>query len=127
MIKIPKKIIEEIAGHARDEAPLEACGYLAGKENEVLELYRMRNIDQSSEHFSFAPKEQFGVVKKVRVMGLELIAVYHSHPATSARLSSEDIRLALDPKTIYVIHSLLNNETKAFKVIEGKIINETIL
>ena len=33
-------------------------------------------------------------------------AIYHSHPASSARPSAEDIRLAFTPDVIYVIVSL---------------------
>lgn len=115
MIKISKNIIEEVKKHAEEESPLEACGYLAGKNGKVSLLFRMTNVDQSPEHFSFDPKEQFKIMKEARSKGLELIAVYHSHPNSPARLSDEDIRLAHDPEMVYVIHSLLNGETKAFK------------
>ena len=126
MIIIPKNIIQEIAKHAKEESPLEACGYLAGKEGEVDEAFRMTNLDKSEEHFSFDPKEQFKVIKDARAKGLALIAVYHSHPASPARLSEEDIRLAHDPDTVYVIYSLLDNKLKAFKVVDKKIVEEEI-
>ena len=127
MIKIPPNIIDEIAKHAKEEAPLEACGYLAGKDGEIFDVFRMTNADKSAEHFSFDPKEQFGVIKEARAKELALIGVYHSHPASPARLSEEDIRLAHDPDTVYVIYSLLDNNLKAFKVIDRKIIEEEII
>jgi proteasome lid subunit RPN8/RPN11 len=126
MIKVPQNIIDKIAGHAKQEAPLEACGYLAGKDGEVQEIFRMTNIDKSPEHFSFDPKEQFKVIKEARTRGLQLIAVYHSHPSSPARLSQEDIALAHDPSMGHIIYSLLSNEARAFSVIDGKIIPHEI-
>jgi proteasome lid subunit RPN8/RPN11 len=78
----------------------------------------MVNVDASAEHFSFSPEEQFRVMKDARVKGFEMIAVYHSHPATPARLSEEDIRLAYDPDMVHVIISLKdgNVDIKAFSV-----------
>jgi len=126
MIKISQDIIDRIKSHAKKEVPIEACGYLAGKNGEISESFPMSNIDKSPEHFSFDPKEQFKVFKAARAKGLELIVVYHSHPASPARLSKEDLRLAYDPNTIHLIYSLLNQEIKAFKVVNGDIKEEAI-
>jgi len=126
MIKISQDIIDRIKSHAKKEVPIEACGYLAGKNGEISESFPMSNIDKSPEHFSFDPKEQFKVIKAARAKGLELIVVYHSHPASPARLSKEDLRLAYDPNTIHLIYSLLNQEIKAFKVVNGDIKEEAI-
>ena len=126
MIKISQDIIDRIKSHAKKEVPIEACGYLAGKNGEISESFPMSIIDKSPEHFSFDPKEQFKVIKAARAKGLELIVVYHSHPASPARLSKEDLRLAYDPNTIHLIYSLLNQEIKAFKVVNGDIKEEAI-
>lgn len=118
MLTIPKSIVAEIYAQARAEAPLEACGYLGGKDGVVSVRYPLYNIDQSSEHFSFDPKDQFKVVKEARAAGLDLIAVYHSHPETPARPSEEDIKLAFDPNISYVIASLagLEPDIKSFRI-----------
>jgi proteasome lid subunit RPN8/RPN11 len=116
MIKIPQNIVAEIIKHAQKEVPLEACGYLAGTGDQIEEIFALANRDKSPEHFSFDPKEQFKAVKTARAKGLELLAVYHSHPSSPARLSKEDLRLAYDSKMLYVIYSLLNQELKAYKV-----------
>lgn len=126
MIKIPKKIIDAIIAQADREVPLEACGYLAGTENNVLEIFPMENIDKSPEHFSFDPKDQFKVIKTARQKGWRLIAVYHSHPASPARLSKEDIRLAFDEEMVHLIHSLANKESRAYRLIKGEISEEEI-
>lgn len=120
MLKIPKEVFEQIKIHGEKEAPLEACGYLAGTNDDASEYLVMSNVDRSSEHFSFDPKEQFGAVKTARAKGLSLIAVVHTHPASPARMSQEDIRLANDPFIRYVILSLLDGKTACFTVDKDK-------
>ncbi|MBA7621643.1 CysO-cysteine peptidase [subsurface metagenome] len=91
---------------AEAEAPIEACGILAGSDSKVEKLYKMTNADKSSDHFMMEPAEQFKVVKDMRSAGLKMLAIYHSHPATPARPSQEDIRLSLTPDVTHVIVSL---------------------
>ncbi len=128
MIKIPKIIFKKLVQHARREIPYEACGYLAGTDTEVKQVFLMTNVDKSSQHFSFDPKEQFDVLKKAGTAGLDLIAVYHSHPETPARPSPEDIKLAYDPNKSYVIISLANKklDIKSFKINKRKVKREEI-
>lgn len=92
--------------HAKSLAPIESCGYLSGVDATIKTFYKMTNVDNSPEHFSFDPKEQFAVVKEARAKGEKLLAVYHSHPESPARLSAEDIRLFNDPNSVYIIVSL---------------------
>jgi proteasome lid subunit RPN8/RPN11 len=66
----------------------------------------MENIDHSSEHFSFAPKDQFAALRYARQHGLKILANWHSHPASPSRPSQEDLRLANDPTIRYAILSL---------------------
>jgi len=120
-LQIPNNIFEQILKQAKAEAPIEACGILAGKDGEVEKLYKMTNADQSSDHFMMEPKEQFKVAKDIRSAGLEMLAIYHSHPITPARPSDEDIRLALTPDVTYVIFSLQSADSP---VIKGFLIRE---
>lgn len=117
-MKITKEIISQLIEYAKKEAPVEACGYLGSKTGVITTLYALKNIDKSNEHFSFDPKEQFRTVKAARDKGIEICAVYHSHPISPARPSEEDIKLAYDPAIVYIIVSLANNkeEVKAFNI-----------
>ena len=127
-MKIKRSVAGRIIAHAKEKAPIEACGYLAGKNGVALKNYEMTNTDASGEHFSMDPGEQFEVLKKSRNEGLDLLAVYHSHPATPARLSEEDIKLAYDRDLIYVIVSLAlkQEEVKAFRILEDGISEEAL-
>lgn len=114
-MKIPVDIFEQMVAQARAEAPIEACGILAGSNNRVEKLYKMTNAEKRSDHFMMEPAEQFKVVKDIRSSGLEMLAIYHSHPATPTRPSAEDIRLALTRDVTYVIVSLENQDHPAVK------------
>lgn len=117
-LKILKEILIKMYEHALREKPIECCGYLAGIENKITNIYLMKNMDNSPNHFSFDPKEQFKIVKTMREEGIKPIVVYHSHPETPARMSDEDIRLANDPDIYYGIISLIKQpyEFKIFSV-----------
>lgn len=124
MIHIPEMILDRIIELAHGEPHLETCGYLAGKDNMVEEIFPMRNVDQSAEHFRFDPEEQFSALDEARKADLNLIAVFHSHPATPARMSDEDISWANDTSVFYLIYSLLTEELKAFRVDDDKRVTE---
>lgn len=127
-LKIQRAIREQLIQHARQDAPLEACGYLAEKAGLVTAIFRLTNADASPEHFSFDPAEQFAAVRQMRAAGLRMRAVYHSHPATPARPSAEDLRLANDPDLSYVIVSLAQSEpdVKSFIIRPGQITVEPL-
>ena len=130
MLPLKRSILNSIVAHARAELPCEACGYLAGKDGVVSTFLALTNTDKAADHFSMDPAEQFAAVKAMRASGEKLIAVYHSHPATPARPSAEDIRLAFDPRISYVIISLANPEAvevKAYTISQGEVFPEEII
>ncbi len=114
-LEISAYVFEQMLEQAKAQAPIEVCGILAGNDSKVEKLYKMTNVDNSSNHFMMEPKEQFAVVKDIRSADLEMLAIYHSHPETPARPSAEDIRLALTPDVIYVIVSLQDAKVPAVK------------
>jgi proteasome lid subunit RPN8/RPN11 len=70
------------------------------------------------------PAEQFRVIKDIRSLDLEILAIFHSHPESPARLSQEDIRLALTPEVLYVIISLADaykTIAKGFFIEDGSV------
>ena len=122
MLKIPVTIHQAIVDHAQSGFPLEVCGILGGSGGVVTSHYPMTNTDASNEHFMMDPKEQFAVVKALRLSGEEMLAIYHSHPESPARPSQEDIRLALTPNVCHLIVSLAEWEApiaKAFRISQG--------
>jgi [CysO sulfur-carrier protein]-S-L-cysteine hydrolase len=119
---VPDQIVRQLRGTAEMQAPCEACGLLAGRAGVVSKFYPMTNSDASPDHFSMLPAEQFAAAKDARAAGLEILAVWHSHPATPARMSAEDLRLAFTPGLIYVILSLAvtrHEELRGYKINGG--------
>ena len=109
-----KKMLE----HARELAPEEACGLIAGTEareesgivRTVHKVYFLTNTDHSEEHFSLDPKEQLAAVKDMRESGWKPLGNWHSHPASPSRSTEEDIRLAFDKNASYLILSLMDKD-----------------
>lgn len=129
MLKIPQHIHDDIIAHAREGLPLEVCGILGGSGDTVEAMYRVTNSDASNEHFSMEPKEQFAVVKDMRIKGVKMLAIYHSHPETPARPSEEDIRLALTPGISYVIVSMMAPDAptlRSFRISDGQVEKEEV-
>lgn len=111
MIRIPRAEFDRMLGHASQEAPLEACGLVAGRTHahdvrEVVRIVPLPNAEHSPVHFTIDPSAQLAALKAIRAEGLELLGNWHSHPATPARPSLEDRRHAHDPHASYLILSL---------------------
>jgi len=107
---VAQDVYETMVAAAQKAAPLEACGLLGGKGQLATEFYELENVDASAEHYSMRPEEQFAAVKDMRAKEARLQAIWHSHPATPARMSEEDLRLAYTPGTVYAILSLADPE-----------------
>jgi proteasome lid subunit RPN8/RPN11 len=127
-MKLSSDARDEIIAHARQDAPIEACGYLAAKDGIVSRVFRLTNADNSPEHYTLVPAEQFAALREMRKAGYELRAVYHSHPKSPARMSQEDLRLAFDCGLSYVIASLASDEPdlKSYTIRDGAAYGEDI-
>jgi proteasome lid subunit RPN8/RPN11 len=127
-VRIRSAVVDAVVAHAREASPIEACGYLGQCDGTVVAHYRLRNTDASGEHFSMDPAEQFAAIRRMRCAEQRAAAVYHSHPASPARPSAEDIRLAYDPEISYVIVSLAAEppEMQAFRIRGGMVEAESI-
>lgn len=128
MLKIKEDVYSDMIAHAKEGLPIEVCGYLGEKNGITSKIRRMKNIDESNEHFTFDPKEQFEAIKEFRNGGYKATVVYHSHPETPSRPSVEDIKLAYDPNVSYVIVSLADDEpvVRSFLIKDGSVTQEKI-
>ncbi len=134
MLILKQEDYQKILEHARTGLPNEACGLLGGYTNEdgsqvITDVYLLRNMDESREHFSMDPKEQFAAIKDIRSKGRELLGNFHSHPESPSRPSEEDIRLAYDSKIHYLILSLMeegNPVLNSFHIEKGAVTKETL-
>lgn len=133
MIYLKKSDYEAIVAHARVGLPNEACGLIAGREEQgnryIEQVYLLENEDHSPEHFTMSPQAQLSAIKDMRAKGLRPLGNFHSHPSTPSRPSQEDIRLALDPRASYMILSLAEQEPvlRSFHIEGGAVTVEELL
>ena len=127
-LEIPEDLLNRIIEHARQESPLECCGILAGKNGKITKFYPMRNTKRSSTCYLMEPEEQFRVFQEIEKEGLELTAIYHSHPYTAAFPSQRDADYAFYPNSLILIISLMEKEVPqigAFQIEKGGIHKKT--
>lgn len=105
-LTIEKHVYDAMRRAAEKAAPLEACGLCAGTDGRVTTFYELTNVDASAEHYSMAPAEQFSAIKDMRTKSIGMLAIWHSHPASPAHMSMEDLRLAYTPHVVYLILSI---------------------
>ncbi|HQY95247.1 M67 family metallopeptidase [Caldilinea sp.] len=105
-VKIPVAVAEAIIAHAREGKPEEVCGIVRGRGLVACEAVRGRNIAaERIENYDVDPQTlllQFTFEDQ----GDEMMAIYHSHPASVAYPSATDAWNAHYPDSIYLICSL---------------------
>ncbi|MDI1471764.1 MAG: M67 family metallopeptidase [Thermodesulfovibrio sp.] len=126
-MKIKKAIYDDMIEYCRWSLPYEACGILAGKNNFVTEIYKIKNIETSSVSYFMETKEQLKAMKDIRQKGLEMIAIFHSHPFGSAYPSQKDIELAFYDVYYLIVAFEPEFEVKCFKIKDGEIDEEELI
>lgn len=111
--------------HARDAAPEECCGYVAGREGRASNVYRLRNAaDDPLDSYFADPGELFFAQRRMRERGESVLGIYHSHPrAADPEPSRRDVRLAFEPSAVYFIIGFApggDAVLRAFRVFEGE-------
>lgn len=89
--------------HVGAEAPLEACGLLAGASGRSRQVFLVRNELASATHYSMAPSEQLRAFMEIERAGWELLAIYHSHPNGPPHPSQTDLAEAHYPGVAHLI------------------------
>jgi proteasome lid subunit RPN8/RPN11 len=102
-LKLPKRIYERLRAEARAALPHECCGLLGGYGEDVTELFAASNHLASPNAFEIAPQELFDIFRELRARKLELVGIYHSHPAGDNAPSQRDRERAYYPEAAYVI------------------------
>ena len=116
--------LETIIEHARANQPEEACGILAGDaDGRVRQVFAMENAEHSRTFYMMDSREQFQVFDQIEREGLDLLAIFHSHPHSEAYPSAHDRELAYYPDSLYLIISLMNAKPDyhAFRIVDGAV------
>ncbi len=129
MLALPKAFIDEMIAHAREEAPNECCGIIAGQDGRAVKLFRARNSEASPYRYNVDPEDLFRIYRECDSNGWEFLAIYHSHTASEAYPSPTDVRLSFWPEAYYVLVSLRNPQNpvvRAFRIVDGAVSEEAL-
>lgn len=83
--------------HINYEAPLEACGLLGGKNGQVELVLPVKNAAESRVQFKMEPRAQLRAMEQIEAEGLEILAIFHSHPKGPSTPSATDVEEAAYP------------------------------
>ena len=119
-IRIPTEILAALLIHARTKIPSESCGLLAGRNSTITNFYPTENASPTpATNYEIPPQDLFRTMRGIRNANLDLLAIYHSHPATDNAPSPTDIARAYYPETPYIIVSpraQAPNPIRAFQI-----------
>ncbi|HVS34052.1 MAG TPA: M67 family metallopeptidase [Gemmataceae bacterium] len=101
---VPRGVLEGMIAQALAEQPLECCGLLAGVREEaktgenttepvgrVVRRYPLVNEAASAREFVSEARSMFDACTDMRLRGLEMLAVFHSHPTSRPVPSRTDL------------------------------------
>ena len=130
-LRLPRAYVDEMIAHAREDAPNECCGIIAGDgDRRATRLYRAINAEASPYRYSVEPKDLLRIHNDVDEHDWQFLAIYHSHTHTEAYPSPTDVRLAAGwPDAYYVLVSLqdeANPVVRAYRIIEGEVTEEPL-
>ncbi|HET9477119.1 MAG TPA: M67 family metallopeptidase [Dehalococcoidia bacterium] len=129
MLTLPASFIDEMVAHAREDAPNECCGIIAGLNGDATKLFRARNSEASKYRYKVDDEDLFRIFRECEENGWDFLAVYHSHIASEAYPSPTDVRLALWPEAYYILVSLEDAENpavRAFRILDGSVTEEEL-
>jgi len=130
MLILKRPFIQKILTHVQSEYPLEACGFLSGRDGLVMSQHPIHNHLQSETEYEMEPAEMLSAFLAMEAQGEELVAIYHSHPQGPPHPSPTDIAQAYYPDTVQVIVSLQDRKRplmRAFMIKNGIVSPITIM
>lgn len=83
--------------------PEEACGLLAGRGELASQVRSVENAAHSQVRFRMEPRAQVEALLDLETHGLELLAIFHSHPSGPATPSATDLAEAYYPEAAAII------------------------
>jgi [CysO sulfur-carrier protein]-S-L-cysteine hydrolase len=122
-VRVRKEVLARLQQEALRVPGEECCGLLAGRDGVITQMFPAANALASATAYEIAPLELFSNLREMRAAGLELLGIYHSHPAGENRPSMRDIERAFYPDAAYFILSPLptaSQPVRAFSIRDGR-------
>ena len=119
-VRIPRKITNQLLHLAQISPDYEVCGLIGSKNGLPTHCYPIINTaEHPQQRFLLDAGQQFLTMARMRALGEDLFAIYHSHPTAPAQPSSLDLEQAVHPEVLYLIISLNTKgilEMRGFKI-----------
>ena len=117
-VRLPQSIAERILRHARQGVPHEVGGVLAtpAKGGGSMQLFVARNsAAQPDEAYAMETDDQQRILAEIDDQGLDIFALYHTHPNAPAYPAAEEVRNAYYGNAYYIVVSLADADRPAFR------------
>ena len=102
-LRLAPRLVEAMRAALDAALPEEGCGLLFGRGQRVERVVPIQNAQHSPVHFRLEPQAQLAAMQEADEQGLELLAIYHSHPRGPEHPSVTDIEEAAYPQAAYLI------------------------
>jgi len=118
-IVFSREQIWQMTSHLSDCLPAEGCGLVGGDVTYHAHLViPIANFLSSPSHFRMDEREQLATFLTLEEKGLDLIAIYHSHPSGLPVPSTTDIIEFFYPESLMIVFSLVSKAwiSKAYRI-----------
>ncbi len=111
-LHLSRSLLDAAIAHARAVLPNECCGLLAGSaDGRVTRHFPIRNDLASSTEYLTNARDLLDALKASRADDIEVLVIYHSHPASAAIPSKTDLENNTWGETaMHVIVGLASNQ-----------------
>ena len=106
-----KKILSE---YSENQKPNESCAILFGKDDQVLDLFLTKNIENSPVNFTISNKQLIEAYKIAEEKKMEVVGIFHSHPGSDAYPSDTDKKFMQSNPVAWIIYSGINKNFRAY-------------
>lgn len=118
MLRISAQLLSDTQKHLARQMPFEGVGLWLGKAGRVIQVVPLANIHSNPRvAYTASPTAVLSCLKQAEAHGLELLAIFHSHPTGHATPSESD-RAQAFWRVPYVIVAIAGGDTRAWKLPE---------
>ena len=120
-VRVSHAILDSLRAHRDRDRPLECCGLLLGRVDEIVSAIPANNELESPTRYRIAPADHFAAIRTARGRGLDVVGAYHSHPRSAAVPSATD-RADAQSDLLYVIigaDATVGLELRGWRLVDG--------
>lgn len=111
-LSLSNEQLQALIAYANTHAPLESCGLLAGRDSKVEKIFFVQNQAHSAVRYVMDPIEQLRAFEWIDSHNMDLLGIFHSHPAGPETVSPTDVLEAAYAVT-YIILARVDSTWRA--------------